>query len=414
MLSTTSSDLFLCEKHNSSLACMGGTPVRTKPMPCRQALGIQEELSLQSVLEWYRAQGEDPGYQGKFEEEYCEAFVEFQGGGYADVVATGTVSLFVALLALELPAGSHVLVSPITDPGTLSAIIYAGLKPKLMDATLGNFNIAPAQVFDRITENVSCVLVVHTAGQAVEIDSIVTYCRKKGIKVLEDCSQAHGAKWGGKKVGTFGDIAAFSTMYRKASITGSTGGVVYTLNKDLYHKALAYADRGKPRWQVNFDDRNPNHFLFPALNLHANELGCAIGIASLKRLPETIQNRLYYAQQVSMLLNKHSEVCFTHIVSNDDSPFYCPIFVDISRIRCSKTEFATAVLAEGIGLNPHYQYLVQDWPWIQPYLVDNFACDNARHARDSAFCLYLNENYRESEIIDTIKAILKVEQHFKK
>ena len=110
-------------------------------------------------------------------------------------------------------------------------------------------------------------------------------CRTSFRTVFE--SQSHGARVKGRPIGNFGDIAAFSTMYRKAHMTGGAGGVVFTNDIDLHHRALAMADRGKPSWQPDFDDRNPNQFLFPALNFHTDEISCAIGVSSLQRLRQT-------------------------------------------------------------------------------------------------------------------------------
>src|SRR6185437_11539038 len=172
--------------------------------------------------------------------------------GYADAVATGTASLYIAVAALDLPKGSEVLCSPITDPGSLSAIILNGLKPRLCDSTPDSYNIGVAQFRERITPDVSAALIVHSAGQAAEIDQIMPEARSRGIKVLEDCSQAHGAQIKGRAIGSFGDIAAFSTMYRKAHMTGPSGGVVYSRDLDLFRRALAHADRGKPRWRDDF------------------------------------------------------------------------------------------------------------------------------------------------------------------
>jgi perosamine synthetase len=116
------------------LAIDGGEPVRRQPMPPRFALGDAEAAMIQEVIRHYRAKQVDPGYQGTYEKDYTDAFVKFMGGGYADAVATGTASLFVAVAALDLPPRSEVVVSPITDPGTLSAIILNGLVPRVADS----------------------------------------------------------------------------------------------------------------------------------------------------------------------------------------------------------------------------------------------------------------------------------------
>lgn len=397
---------------SATLAIHGGQPVRRKPMPPRFGIGKTERAKIFEVLNYYREIGLDPGYQGHFEELYCRSFTKFLGGGYADAVATGTAAVFVALAALELPEGSEVLVSPITDPGTLSAIILNRLTPRLVDAAPESFNIGPEQVTNRITNETRALIVVHLAGRAAAIDAIVTEACRRGIRIIEDCSQAHGATWKGQQVGTFGDIACFSTMNRKAHITSGSGGVVFSRDKGLFRKALAHADRGKPRWAEDFDDRNPNTFLFPALNLHTDEISCAIGIASLARIRDSISRRLKFVRGVAEGLIGNSRACAPYRWSDADSPFIYPVLVNSDRLRCSKIEFAEAVRAEGIGLNPHYQYVARDWPWLKPYLQDDFDTANAKRIRDSAFCLYLNENYGKQEIHDTLTAILKVENHF--
>jgi perosamine synthetase len=113
-------------------------------------------------------------------------------------------------------------------------------------------------------------------------------------------------------------------------------------------------------------------------------------------------------------LAEQAQVCSPYPHNPTDSPFYYPVVVDTSKIGCSKAEFAQAVLKEGIDLNPHYCYVVDEWPWVRPYLADGFRTENARSIRDRSFNLYLNENYGEREAEETVNAILKVERHFQK
>ncbi|HXW29306.1 MAG TPA: DegT/DnrJ/EryC1/StrS family aminotransferase, partial [Xanthobacteraceae bacterium] len=359
------------------LAIDGGEPLRKKPMPPRLALGDAEVAALEEAVAFYRERQIDPGYQGPLEQRYTEAFVRRMGGGYADAVATGTAALFVALAALELPPGSEVIVSPVTDPGAISAIILNRLVPRLADSAPGSYNMGPDEFVARLTSAVRAVVLVHSLGRPADVLGIVREAHARGIRVVEDCSQAHGARVKGRPVGAFGDIAAFSTMYRKAHMTGASGGVVYSRNLELYRRALAHADRGKPSWQDDFDDRNPNQFLFPALNLHTDELSCAVGLASLARLDDTILRRLTFVAEFSGRLLDRSRVCRPYGYTPNDSPFVYPVIVDVAAISCSKQRFAEAVRAEGIGLNVHYQYLVADWPWVKPHLADSFDPSNA-------------------------------------
>lgn len=395
------------------LAVEGGAPVRTTPMPPRSAIGPGERAMLDEALTHYERIGLDPGYQDVFESRYCAAFVDMMGGGYADAVATGTAALYIALAALELPPGSEVIVSPITDPGTLSAIILHGLKPKLADSMPQNYNTGPDQIEAVTSQHTACILVVHNAGQPAPIAEIAKRAMSRALPVLEDCSQSHGAYHEGARIGSFGKIAAFSTMYRKTSIAGPSSGVVYSRDEDLFHKALAHADRGKPRWQAGFDDRDPRQFLFPALNLHTDELSCAIGLSSLRRLDDTRQRRLAFVIALADWIKEYSNCCRINSWTESDSPFIIPIFVDGARLRVSKLEFATALRAEGIPLNPHYLYLAADWPWLAPHLAPGGSdCPHARAAIADSFCLYVNENYGPTETRDVIAAFEKVERAY--
>ena len=207
-----------CVGHNTvRLAIDGGEPVRSRPMPARFALGDAEVAQIHEVIAYYQEKQVDPGYGGAFEKSYTDAFVKFMGGGYADAVATGTASLYIAVAALDLPPGSEVIVSPITDPGTLSSIILNRLVPRVADSEPGTFNMGPEQFVARITPKTRAVMLVHSLGRAADVVGVVKEAHARGIRVIEDCSQSHGARVKGRPIGNFGDIAAFSTMYRKAT-----------------------------------------------------------------------------------------------------------------------------------------------------------------------------------------------------
>ena len=126
------------------------------------------------------------------------------------------------------------------------------------------------------------------------------------------------------------------------------------------------------------------------------------------------QRRLTFVAELTGRLNDRAQICKPYGYLPNDAPFVYPIIVDTTRITCSKEHFARAILAEGIGLNPHYHYLVSDWPWLKSYLPYDFATPNARVMRDRSFILYLNENYGNSEAADCTKAIVKIENYFRR
>jgi perosamine synthetase len=395
------------------LARFGGLKVRTNPMPGRFAFADDELAAVQEVFAHYRARGVDFGYQGHFEDRYCETFVRHLGAsGYADAVATGTGALFVALAALQLPKGSHVVTSPITDPGTVNAIILNGLVPVVMDSMPDRYNAGPEQFSTRITSQTRALVIVHSAGVAAPVDEMMPIARAKGIKVLEDCSQSHGARLKGQQIGTFGDIAAFSTMYRKNHATGGCGGVIFTRNEELYHLVRAHADRGKPFWKEGYNDKDPKQFLFPALNWNLDELSAAIGIKTLGKLDDVNRRRREFLRILCGELKQQSTICTPSAVSDSDAPFFFPIFVDRTRITCPVREFAETVAAEGISINPHYDYVVSEWTYAKPHLADDFATPNAVAVRDASFNLLFHENFGAAEAKDIATAIAKVERHF--
>ena len=399
----------------STLAILGGKKVRTKPMPSRIAFGNQEEKEMNKMISYYRNLSEDPKYSGLWEEKFCSSFNSFMGGGYSDAVASGTGAIYIAMKALEIPKNSDVILSPVTCSGAFSCITEQGHRPILVDSAKNSYNTDLEQIVKRVTKKTKLLQITHAAGEPVDIEPIVKFAKSKGIYVLEDCSQAIGAKSRNKYVGTYGDVAAFSTMYRKNLAANSSSGIVYTKkNKNFYRKILAYADRGKILWDKRLDVRDPKHSLFPALNWNTDEFSCAIGLANIKRLEDTNKKRNRFLQKLIKRIKTDCRVCYPYNYTKDFSPFYFPIFVDIKKITTTKIKFAKAIAAEGIGLGEHYGCLVSTWPWAKKYLSDDFVALNSIETRDKCFHLYLNEKYGEEEINDIIKAIVKVENYFYK
>ncbi len=396
----------------SKLALYGGEKEITFKMPSRKSFGIKEKSAVLSVIDYYTDLDDDPGYFGYFEKKYCNAFNQYMGGGYSNAVSTGTGAIYVAIAALELPADSEVVISPITDPGSFNAIVLNGLKVSLADSEPNSLNTSWKQIEKVISDKTSAILIVHCAGISTDIDAIVYHANRLGIKVIEDCSQAPGGMFNGCKLGTFGDIAAFSTMYRKSLATGGSGGLVYTSNELIHSKVLSYADRGKDLTSSSFEERNAEKYLFPALNWNINEFSCAIGFASLQRLDRTVAKRNEFVAYFSGLVQSELHICSVSPFVEGNSPFFLRVLFNEDRAKCSKSIFCNALLAEGVELNPHYRFVISQWSWALPYITVNKETPNAVHARNVSFNVYLNENYNMQTADVIIKAIKKVEKHF--
>lgn len=408
------------------LAINGGPKVRKRPFPTRHLLGIEEKQAAMAMFDEAIASGIAFGYGGPQEQAYCREFAEYMGGGYAVTVSSGTDAVYVALRALDLEPFTEVIVSPITDPGGMMPVALLNCIPVVADAAAGKYNTDAEQIEKMITPWTSAILVAHIGGEPLEIDKIVEVGRKHGIPVVEDCSQAHGATLHGRAVGTFGDIAAFSTMYGKLHCTGGQGGVVLTRNESLYGRARQAADRGKPHG-LPAGTTNP----FASLNFNLNDLAAAIGREQLKKLPAIVERRRSVVAELGDRLRRLRSISVPEQYAGAEASYwFWRLEVNVSALSCDKPTYCRALAAEGIPLNPQYRVLphLMDWfqqrkvfgssgyPWAAPaYKGDRdrqFACPNALAATDVQFNLMVTESWGADEVRDVITAFEKLEQVF--
>ena len=271
----------------------------------RRAFSFAEFWALMSVAIYFLFYRIDPLYQGKFEKKFTARVVQFMGGGYADAVNSGTNACYISVKSLELKKNSKIGISSFTDPGVYNAVQLAGYKPiPLPFVSEKDCQIDINQLSKVISSNdIKAIIVVHTFGIAENIEQICQICEQADIPIVEDISQAQGATFGGKNLGSFGDISFFSTMGRKSIISGSSGGVVYTKNKELAKKIYSLADRGK---YVSDDfnvSSNALHNISVSLNFSSDEFLCAIGKSSLDRLEACRKKRNLLLKRLSEMLS---------------------------------------------------------------------------------------------------------------
>jgi perosamine synthetase len=287
-----------------ALARDGGTPVREDAFPPRHLFGAEETETATRLFREADETGIEIGYSGEEELGYEREFSAFMGGGYADMVNSGTSAVYVALGALKLPAGSEVIVPPITDPGGMMPVALLMLVPVIADASPHSFNMGAAEIEAVITERTRAIIVAHIAGNPADMDAILAVAAKHNLPVLEDCAQAHAASYKGSLVGSLGTIAAFSTMSGKHHATAAQGGVVFSKDKLLIEEAKRFSDRGKPffldekrgandaaaRYGSDSRARNLGN-VRAGLNLNGSDLAGAIGRVQLRKLPATVEAR---------------------------------------------------------------------------------------------------------------------------
>lgn len=410
------------------LAMNGGPKVRNTPFPDRSLIGTEEKEAVMALFDESIANGAAFGYMGPQEVAYCDEFSEFMGGGYTDAVNSGTTAVYVALRALDLEPFTEVIVSPITDAGGTMPVPLLNCIPVVADAAPGKYNTDAEEIEKMITPLTSAIVVAHIGGEPLDIEAIIAVGKKHGIPVVEDCAQAHGAKMNGQLVGTFGDIAAFSTMFGKHHCTGGQGGVVFTKNEALYNRARQASDRGKP-FSLPAGSTNP----IASLNFNLDDLSATIGREQLKKLPGIVERRRGVVAELTKHFNNLEALAIPPQEEGTEASYWWwRLEVDVSKITCDKDTYCQALIAEGIPINPLYRAMphLTDWfknkrvfgtsgyPWKAPeYKGDadrEFPCPNAIAATDTQFNLSVHESWGPQEIADTVTAFKKVEQAYLK
>jgi len=168
----------------------------------------------------------------KFEED----FASYCGSKYSAGVASGLDALILALKAFNFEKGSEVIVPSNTYIATILAILQNDLKPVLVEPEITSYNIDSKKIAEKITAKTKAIIVVHLYGRVCEMDPILALCKKHNLKLIEDCAQAHGATYKGKRAGSFGDFGAFSFYPTKNLGCLGDGGSINTDSEDLLHK----------------------------------------------------------------------------------------------------------------------------------------------------------------------------------
>ncbi len=226
------------------------------------------------------------GEEGRcFEKEFA-AWCQTE---YAVAVANGTVALELALFALGIGAGDEVVVPPRTFLATASAVVMRGATPVFADVDPVSGNITAETIERVLTPATRAVIPVHLGGWPCDMDAIMGLAAERGLKVIEDCAQAHGAACNGRPVGSFGDAAAFSFCQDKIITTGGEGGMLVTRSEPVWRRAWEYKDHGKSHAAV-YDRQHPPGFRWLhesfGTNWRMTEMQAAIGRLQLRKLVE--------------------------------------------------------------------------------------------------------------------------------
>jgi len=232
-----------------------------------------------------------------FEAEFAE-WVEAE---FSVALMNGTVALDVALKAVGVGKGDEVVVTSRTFIASVSSIVMAGAVPVFADVDVDSQNITVDSIRAVLTARTKAIICVHLAGWPCEMDPIMALADAHNLYVIEDCAQAHGAKYKGAPVGSIGHVGAWSFCQDKIMTTGGEGGMVTTNDRELWLKMWSYKDHGKS-WESVYESEHPPGFRWLhesfGTNARMTEMQASIGRIQLKRMPEWAERRLLNANAI--------------------------------------------------------------------------------------------------------------------
>lgn len=233
-------------------------------------------------------------WTGSMSRDFEKDYAAYVGVPHAIAVANGTVALDLAWIALGIGKGDEVVVTSRTFLASVSSIVLAGATPVFADIDADSQNITPDTIRAVLSPRTKAILCVHLAGWPCDMDGILALAAERGLRVVEDCAQAHGARYKGKPVGSLGDIAAFSFCQDKIMSTGGEGGLVTCRDDALWSRMWSFKDHGKSFDAVYHRPHPPGfrwlHESF-GTNWRITEMQAAIGRRQLAKLDDWVARR---------------------------------------------------------------------------------------------------------------------------
>jgi len=375
------------------------------PWPCydeNQQQAVLKVMQSNRVNYWTGSEGRE------FEKE----FANFADCQYAIAVANGTVALDLAWQALELPKGSEVIVTSRSFIASVSSIVLAGLVPVFADVDRDSQNITAETISAVLTDKTRAILCVHLAGWPCDMTPILALAEQHGIKVVEDCAQAHGARYKGRSVGSWGHIAAWSFCQDKIMTTAGEGGMVTTSDESLWSKAWSFKDHGKS-YDAVYNKTHPPGFRWLhesfGTNWRLTEMQSTVGRLQLQKMPEWHTKRTANAQAIAEACAQYPAMVLPKIpndVVHAQYKFYVYVNPDLLRSGWDRDRIIDAINAQGVpcfsgSCSEMYKEKAFDGTDFRP----KTPLKNAKEIGDISLMFLVHPTLTEAEIALTQKAI---------
>jgi dTDP-4-amino-4,6-dideoxygalactose transaminase len=274
-------------------------PLEFAPWPC-----VMED-EIEAVVKVLRS-GKINYWTGEEGRHFEHEFAAFVCCQHAVALSSGTVALELALRALGIGAGDEVITTSRTFIASASCAIAVGAIPIFADVDRDSQNMTAATIRAKLTPRTKAIVAVHLAGWPCEMDEIMQVAREHGLKVVEDCAQALGAKYKGMPVGSIGDMGAFSFCQDKIMTTGGEGGMLTTSHSELWQRAWSFKDHGKS-YDAVYNREHPVGFRWLHESFGTNgrmtEMQSAIGRIGLRKVADWVETRRKYAGMLNEALS---------------------------------------------------------------------------------------------------------------
>lgn len=291
-------------------------------------------------------------------------FAAWAGTRHAVALANGTLALDVALKALGIGPGDEVVVTPRTFMASVSCVVNAGATPVFADVDAESGNLSAVTIAQVLTPRTKAVIVVHLAGWPCDMDPIMDLAAQHGLKVIEDCAQAHGARYKGRSVGSIGHVGAWSFCQDKIMSTAGEGGMVTTNDEALWRAMWAYKDHGKSYAAV-YEREHPPGFRWVIEGFGTNwrmlEVQAAVGRIQLARMADWTARRTAHAEAIWAACRGLAAVrvpdfaaALAHAPGSVHAHYKCYVYVRPEALApgWSRDRIADAISAQGV---PCYQ-----------------------------------------------------------
>jgi dTDP-4-amino-4,6-dideoxygalactose transaminase len=332
------------------LAIDGAKPTLDKTLPGWPYFAPDEIEAASAVL----ASGKVNYWTGEEGRHFEREYAAYVGTKYAIALANGTVALELALHALGIGQGDEVIVPSRTFIASASCAVMRGAVPVIADVDPVSGNLTAETIAPLLTPRTKAIIAVHLAGWPCDMDPIMELARKHGIKVIEDCAQAHGATYKGRAVGSIGDIAAFSFCQDKILSTGGEGGLITSDDERIWNLAWSFKDHGKS-FDAVYNREHPIGFRWLhdsfGTNWRLTEMQSAIGRVLLRKLPDRVQLR---RRNAAILDQEFSRIPALRVVSPSRDfghsyyKYYAYIRPELLRDGWNRDRIMAAICAEGV------------------------------------------------------------------